>query len=350
MFFPEAQNVLGTATSTFNNAALASPWFVQLALIGIPLFAIAWFTYAEVMSRIAPDVKKRPLAIRAWVFFGLALWAAFGMGNFAVARELSTLVEFIVPAILFFASAFAANAAVKLGAVPQTGLSKLTRVALVAALIVAVGFFGARNFYGAFLPISALIAGFLTGFYSARYAGKTSAQAGYPFVTSSLLMLTGAACILMQPELFRFGQLGNLDLLQLAGFALVAVLAPQVAILSVMARVKRSKGFLNRTAHDRVMWLLRLGVLLCMVLFFITESIVTFGILSLSVVPLALVSGGHQPYSEAKIVMAFVLDLWSVLLFVFGLVAGSYALAFLAIILLRCSANKSVMAQAKRLL
>ncbi|MDR0449508.1 MAG: CorA family divalent cation transporter [Rickettsiales bacterium] len=348
----EPQSVLSTAASTFNNAALASPWFLQLAIVSVLVFVAAWLSHADILARIAPDAKKRPLAVKAWIFFLIALWAAFGVGNFGVLREGASWVELIVPAVLFLASAGAANAAVKYGSVPATRWSKWARVCAVVLLIAVVGFFGARDIYGIFLPMSALVAGFITGFYSARYAGvpQTRAPYSYPIISSSMLMLLAAACVLIQPELFRFGQLGNLGVLQLAGFAVVAMAAPLASVLALMARVKRSKGFLNAVAHGRVMWLLRLVVLLCLVLFFITESIVAFIILSLSMVPFAMVSGGHQPYSEAKSVNAFVFDLWCVVMFAFGLVSGVVALAFLGIVLFRSGGRKNFASMANQLL
>jgi hypothetical protein len=98
------------------------------------------------------------------------------------------------------------------------------------------------------------------------------------------------------------------------------------------------------------MWLMRLMVLLCFVLFFITESIVTFFVLSLSTIPFAMISGGHQPYSEAKSVNAFVFDVWCVLMFVFGLVSSAIPLSFLAVILWRSVSRKNMLFVAKRLL
>jgi hypothetical protein len=348
----EPQTVLTTAASTFNNAALSAPWFLQTALVSIPLFIAAWLAHDRILEKMAPDAKKRPLTIRAWLFFMIALWAAFGVGNFAAVREVSSWVELLVPTILFFASWGAAFAAVRAGTVRATKWKKRIRMAAAVSLVAVVGLVGARNIAGAFLPMSALVMGFITGFYSARYAGPVNARTpfSYPVISSSLLMLAGAAAILIQPELFRFGQLGNLDAFQLAGFAAVATIAPLAIVLSLMARVKRAKGFLNAAAHGRVMWLLRLVVLLSLVIFFITESIVTFIILSFSMVPFAMVSGGHQPYAEAKSVNAFVFDAWCALIFVFGLMSGALALSFFAIVLWRGTSQKGMSDTARRLL
>lgn len=347
----EAQTILGTAASTYRNAALAAPWFLQAALIALPLFIIAWIAHSEIMNRIAPDAKKRPLAMKAWLFLCFALWAAFGAGSFSALRESASLVELAAPIILFFATWGATNAAVKLGSVPATGLGKWPRIVGVIALIVLVGLAGARNWMNMFLPMSALIGGFLTGFYSARYSVPNArATYAYPVATSSIIMLLIAACILLQPELFRFGQLGNLDFAQLAGFAFIAIVAPMTMVLSWMVRVKRDKGFLGATAHARVMWLMRLGVLLCAVLFFITESIVMFCILALSAAVFAAISGGHQPYSNAKSVNAFIFDIWCMLLAVFGLVAASPAVMFLALIMWRETSHRNLLDQSKRLL
>ncbi|MDR2686036.1 MAG: hypothetical protein LBB23_04695 [Rickettsiales bacterium] len=348
---PLVQSVLGTAASTFNNSALASPWFLQSAALAIPVFIAVWLASDAIIGRIMPDAKKRPLSSKVWIFISFVLWAAFGVGNFAALREPASMVEVLVPAVLFLSAWGAAHSAVQLGSVPATRLGRAQRVALIAGILLLVGFAGARNLSGMFLPIAGIAGGFIGGFYSARYSGALkSFTQGYPIISSGVVMLLSASCILMQPELFRFGQLGNLDASQLMGLGFVAVSAPMAAVLTMMARVKRARGFLGEVAHGRVMWLMRLIVLLCAILFFITESIVTFLILAASAIPYAMVSGGHQPYAEARAVNTFAFDVWCITLFVFGLVAGSFASAFLGVILWRSIPHKGHMEFADKLL
>jgi hypothetical protein len=200
------------------------------------------------------------------------------------------------------------------------------------------------------LPIVAVVSGFIGGFYSARYRPIGKEPIVFPIISSSLFMLLAAGLIMMQPELFRAGQLGNMSVLQLLGLAVVAFGATASVVFLLMARVKRENGFLSEVVHRRVMWLARLAVALCLVLFLMTESIVTFLILAFAAIPFAMISGGHQPYKLAKQVGATVFDIWAIVLFVFGLVSLMPAISVFAILLWRSASHKDLMKHLKKLL
>jgi hypothetical protein len=93
-----------------------------------------------------------------------------------------------------------------------------------------------------------------------------------PIGGSVLIILTTVSAILMQPEYFRFGQLGSLTF-----FHLIAILA--VGIFAVMAFALfnfKPHGFIYNSAYVKLKWLGRVICVLGGALFLLTEAVPVF--------------------------------------------------------------------------
>ena len=87
-----------------------------------------------------------------------------------------------------------------------------------------------------------------------------------------LLMIILTILILMQPEFFRFGQLGNLTFVHL----LAIVITGFFAVTALVTRYVRPRAKIHESAYVKLKWLFRIVSLLALVLFILTESVPIF--------------------------------------------------------------------------
>ncbi len=250
--------IVQSAISAFNNAALAAPAFLWSAILSVPLFLMVYYYGREFLSRIGwrDDNWARNTSL-ATVGMAFAWLVLFG-GNYAVLRDGASLLPFVVAGIVFLSAMFIAGRVKKIPArkpVIYTGA---------VLIMVALGLSDTHAWWGALLQIGAGAFGWLIGRTRRVRISDT------PGAILVMTVIVGA--ILMQPEFFRFGQLGNLGFFHMLFMLLFAA---AVAATVALRNVKPS-GRIHNSAYIKLKWMARFVTLLTGVLFFLTESVPVF--------------------------------------------------------------------------
>ena len=201
----------------------------------------------------------------------VALWVVFMGGNYDVLRDGVSLLPWVTAGILFVSCLFIGA---KTRAVPlpvwygnaRVGMHRRwwINIGLFALIMIPVGFSDTLNWWGPILQIGAVCIGLLMGRW------RNWRIRGVPCMAA--VMFAVAVALLMQPEFFRFGQLGNLTPIHLIGIMMAGILlAAAVAVDVVPARAR-----IHKSAFVKLKWLVRFGTALCMVLFLLTEAVPIF--------------------------------------------------------------------------
>ena len=263
--------VVASAVSAFNNAAVAGPAFLWNAVLASPLFIAVY-----VFGRKFLDVSgMRPYVTGAritfWTVVFTALWVVFLGGNYDVLRDGVSLLPFVTAAILFVTSIFVGinTRPIKLpiwyGRVNVSNRRRWWINVLVFAIaMVPVGLSDTLNWWGPILQIGVVIAGLVIGRHSGRQMRATACVLG--------VMLATTIGILMQPELWRFGQLGNLTPAHLIWIMCVGILLAAAFALDAV----NPCGRIHQSAYVKLKWLMRFVVALAMILFLLTEAVPIF--------------------------------------------------------------------------
>lgn len=259
--------IVQSAISAFNNAALAAPAFLWWTVLAIPLFVLVYFCGNAFLEKIGwnKDSLTNKFSLLT-VVLSLAWIVLFG-GNYDVLRDNATVLPFMVAAISFVASLFIGSHTKNIKLPKWREISKAKKIQIVSFVLLGLLFIGLSDlhaWWGPLLQISAVVGGMILG--------RASKYEMRPIPGTLLVILTIITAILMQPEFFRFGQLGALTafhllFLLLAGCAVVAT----VALRNVNARSR-----IRRSAYVKIKWLARFISLLCIALFVLTESVPVF--------------------------------------------------------------------------
>lgn len=259
--------VVQSAVSAFNNAALAAPTFFWLGLLSLPLMAMAYLCGNEFMRRIAWRPADIMLNSGNWAVAIMLIWILGFGGNYNAVRDGVTLLPYFMAVVVFVC-------AVMMGVWSRGRFvfrfSKMSRagrirLACIAALVLFfVGASGLHTWWGVAMQIAAFCMGIFIGRRSRRTPNVTPVNVG--------LMCAIVILILMQPEFFRFGQLGALTIVHMAAILCVGVLCAAVfALRNVMPR-----GAISRSAYVKLKWLARVSAALGVALFVLTESVPVF--------------------------------------------------------------------------
>lgn len=259
--------VVQSAVSAFNNAALVAPAFLWWAILALPLFAFVYFCGNMFLERIGWKTNNllKPFALTA-VGFTLVWIILFG-GNYDVLRDNITLLPFVVAAITFMSAFFMGAYTKDIKVAPWRELSrgnKIKRTSFVLLVLLFVGLSDLHTWWGPILQIGALAAG---GMFGRKSKYQPSLVPGMLIV-----MLATTIAILMQPEYFRFGQLGSLTPLHLLFLLFIGVFAVATMALRNVSPKKR----IRKSAYVKLKWLARLMTVLCIALFLFTESVPVF--------------------------------------------------------------------------
>ena len=278
--------VVSSALSAFNNAALLAPAFLWNAVLCIPLFALVfWFgRHAAARLGVLPYITVPRATF--WTVFITALWCVLMGDNYAVLRDGTSVLPWVLSAILFLSMLFVGGAtrAIKLPLWYGSASASKSRIWVINTLVVVlilvpVAASDLQNLWVGLTQVVAICCGLALGRWN-RYQMN-----GIWCLLVVMLGVTGV--VLMQPEFFRFGQLGNLTpahLLWVLGTGFMFAVAAALNFVCPRGRVHAS-------AYVKIKWLLRLMVGLCAVLFLLTESvpmflasvILTWGLAALSV-------------------------------------------------------------------
>lgn len=259
--------VVQSAVSAFNNAALALPAFFWLGLLMLPLFFVVYKHGNRLMDMIGWERFGLQARIMKWTVMMSLLWLVLFGGNYVVLRDGTSLLPFVIATVAFMGMLFVGNVTRDISLPKWHGLSRARKwkAILFSVLILAIiGLTDTHTWWGPILQIAAFVGG---AYFGRRMTKNIN---GVPFVSGFIFLFT--VMILMQPEFFRFGQLGSLTLLHLAGIALVGL----PVIGSVMLRNFEARGKIYQSAFIKLKWLMRCLVVLAGCLFVMTESVPVF--------------------------------------------------------------------------
>lgn len=263
--------VVASAVSAFNNAAVAGPAFLWNAVLASPLFIAVYVFGRKFLDASAMRPYVTGARITFWTVVFTALWCVFLGGNYDVLRDGVSLLPFVTAAILFVTSIFIGinTRPVKLpiwyGRADASNRRRWWINILVFAIaMVPVGLSDTLNWWGPILQIGVVVAGLFIGRRSGRQMRATACALG--------VMLATTIGILMQPELWRFGQLGNLTPAHLIWVMLVGILAAAAFALDTV----NPRGRIHQSAYIKLKWLMRFMTALAIILFLLTEAVPIF--------------------------------------------------------------------------
>lgn len=306
--------IVQTAVSAFNNAALAGPMFFWLGILMIPLFWMVRVCAVEFVERqsILPGLKRPQTRLLncAMIFWAMVFgWLILMGGHYGVLRDAMSMLSYLMAGALFVATAGLvqtlrlANPALPESIVKRVRRPRLVRYGLLIVAAVVAGLFGAPGWTGFLMAAAAVIAGALVGRATTRGAGG--------MVGTTLMMMGVVTLMLMQPEFFRFGQLGNLTVIHMLGLVLMAAVAAAVLAL----RYVNPRGRIHHSAFVKLKWMARILTMLGAALFILTESVPVF--LGMWVVMIA--SCAMSIWHADKIPADLAKKTWGAALGVFGI-------------------------------
>ena len=273
--------IVASATSAFNNTAVVAPAFLWNAVLCLPLF-VGLYVFARYYANrlgLLPYITRARAIF--WTVVITAIWIVLMGGNYDVLRDGHSLVPWISAAILFVSSIFIGinTRAVRLPvwygrANASRGLRWFVNIAVFSLLMVPVGLSDTLNLWGPILQVVSVVVGLALGRYSNRQMRTESCVIG--------VMFAATIAVLMQPELFRFGQLGNLAPAHLIWFLVCGTLFAAAFVVGTI----KPRDKIHHSAYVKLKWLFRFMWTLCAVLFALTEAVPIF----IATVVIAMVS------------------------------------------------------------
>lgn len=324
--------VVASATSAFNNFAVVPPAFLWNTVLVTPLlFGIYLFVrrFADKCG-IKPYITMERMTF--WTVVLTALWVVLMGGNYVVLRDGVSLLPWVTAAILFVSCMFIGinTRVIKLPIwYGNRNVSNRRRwiinLAVFAICLVPVWMCGALNWWGGLIQVASVFIGFLIGRYTKRQMRVVPCTLG--------VMLVTTIAILMQPELWRFGQLGNLGPAHLLWILVVGIVIAMAFALDAVS----TRGRIHQSAYVKLKWLMRFTLALCMVLFVLTEAVPIFIAAVVSAFLLFAMSVWHStgvPDMLAKRMLA-----WAIVLF--GCLISAPAVSAIGIIWIAVPENSS---------
>ena len=297
-------SIASTAVSSFNNAALVNPLFFASALLMLPLFFIVYLYGNDFVSKIIGWSKseiEHKTGFFSLVF--LMAWLLIFGGNYAVIRDGISLLPNMIAIALFVLTIILTQQCIKQKYTEKIQ-DKKTQFFVLATLLILAGFSAMHTWFGILLQLSAIMCGIIIGSRIKKQIALTPAVSSiFGFVT---------ILILMQPEYFRFGQLGNLTLIHLAAVLLTGLFA----ITALVTQYTHARSKIYESAYIKLKWLFRIVSLLGLVLFVSTESVPVFVGLLVSIALLEMLT----IYHGTKTFWATSKKSWALLLVCFGMI------------------------------
>ena len=254
--------IVTTAISAFNNAALYTPFFFTTALLCAPLFFMVYLYAGDFVNRFGfnKDFNKHTELFSALI---LMLWLMLFGGNYAVIRDGISLLPVLISVVLFGLIMIVSQKFVQLKYIQKIQDKKSKWLIFFGLILMAVAS-SSYSWFGVLLQISAILCGMIVG---CRI--KTDLNL-IPW--NVLLFFAITVLILMQPEFFRFGQLGNLTITHL----LCVVLTGFFAVTAMTTKYTNARARIHKSAYIKLKWLFRIVSLLAFALFMMTESVPVF--------------------------------------------------------------------------
>lgn len=252
--------VVQSAISAFNNAALWNPAFFWWTILALPLFVMVYWFGGAFMQRVGWTRQNLTENVSVWTA-GLTLcWVVLMGGNWTVLRDSLSVLPMMLAAIVFLTS-LCVSAYLRGRPLP---CMNWRRWLIVIFVIVMVGLSDVHTWWGPLLQVGALCLG--------AGLGRVAKAEMRPVSGSILIAMMVVIAILMQPEFFRFGQLGNLTLVHLGAILIMGMAAvATIAIQNVSACAK-----IKNSIYVKVKWLMRVVCVLGAALFLLTEAVPVF--------------------------------------------------------------------------
>lgn len=269
-------NIVQSAISAFNNAALVAPAFLWSAVLTLPLYLLIWAFGGKIAEYLRWSRGNITMRAALWSVVVTLGWVVLFGGNYAVLRDDTSTLPFMVASIIFVAALFIGSYTRDIRFWRRENLLYIILFAL------ALGLSDMHAWWGPLLQIGAAFGGFVIG----RRAGVEM-----PAVPG-VLLISGATvtAMLMQPEYFRFGQLGNLTWVHL----LFVMAFGALAAATVAVRNINTAGRIHDSAYIKLKWMVRFIVALGVALFIMTESVPVFLGTSVAVFVLVALTVWHS--------------------------------------------------------
>jgi hypothetical protein len=307
--------IVQSAASSFNNAAIAAPSFFWYALLMLPLFALVCKFGNDFIDRMKwaglQNPRTRTLNFALCAEAVILAWLILMPGNYGVLRDAASVLPYAIAGILFVVSASAVQKLRTVNPSMPEWYKKLPHkrpifAALILGLVALAGFSGMPTGEGFLMQSAALLCGML--------AGRAFRVGISPILLTSAVIFALVCLMLMQPEFFRFGQLGSLTALHIIFVLLTGILATAVIVI----RNINPRGRIHDSAFIKLKWMGRIVAGLCFVLFVLTESVPVFlGFAGVMTVVFAM-----SVWHAAAVPAALSKKLWAALLCSFGVMAG----------------------------
>lgn len=252
--------IVDSAISAFNNAALYGAAFLWCAVLAVPLFAVVYLCRDAIIQKLGWNQNNILQHVSVWTAGLTFLWVVLFGGNYGVLRDGLSVLPGMMAMIVFLTSLFVSSYLRKI-ALPRMNWWKWIILLLVIGI---TGWSDTHVWWGPLLQIGAMMFGIMLG----RFAKAEMRPVG----GIVLIVLSVVIAMLMQPEFFRFGQLGNLTvghvlwMLVLGGMSMATI-----ATLNINARGKIKRGI-----FIKLKWMCRVMCVLGAALFIITEALPIF--------------------------------------------------------------------------
>lgn len=316
--------IASTAVSSFNNAALINPFFLTVGLLTLPLFFMAYLYGRDFATRFGWTNQNAEFKTGFWSVAILCLWVILFGGNYAVIRGGISLLPVLLAIVLFFSMLVVSSNVVRLKYIEKIHNKKIGWLVF-GALLCWVVLSGMMPWWGILLQISAIMCGTIVG---CRLKTNNSWVALTTLIFGMMSML-----VLMQPEYFRFGQLGHLTIFHLLG----VICAGFFAVTTIATKYVKARGKIRQSAYIKLKWLFRIVSLLAVVLFASTESVPVFLGLLVSVLLLEALN----IYHSKKIPDNMYKQSWAALIISLGILIVCPVLSAIGIVYLSFASNKS---------
>jgi len=256
-------SILDTASSFFNNTALISPFFFLFTILTIPLYILVYKYGWCFVSNFGWNKTNLLEKICIYSAVTLLIYSLMFGGNFDSLRDSFSTLPFLLAIILFGLTTLVTSKFDPYKYIKKLNIKKHIKILSLLFLSLIIAFSGLHTWWGILLQLTAVICGYIVG-------SKTSKISLHIPLTCILFLYT--VCILMQPEFFRFGQLGSLTFIHLIFIMITGMAATSVLTIN---NIHNSKAIRN-SLYTKIKWLLRILLILLFILFILTEAVPIF--------------------------------------------------------------------------
>ncbi len=309
--------IVTTALSSFNNAALYGPYFFVIGLLSIPLLLMGCVYGRDFVSKIGWSKNNIESQTGFWSVAVLVFWLVLFGGNYAVIRDGISLLPWGIAFVLFMSAMYLTNRVKFFGYMNKIQNKKIKWLALFICMV-SLGLSAMPTWWGVLLQIGAVLIGCIIGVkFNIKFSDIVFPVFIYGFMT---------VLILMQPEYFRFAQLGNLTLVHILGLLMCGFFC----VTTLVTKYTNARSKIYNSAYIKLKWLFRISAILALILFVVTESIPVFlgalGACGISQM-LTIYHGKHEMKNMSK-------QSWAMFLVMFGVIIICPLISVLGIIYL----------------